>query len=225
VLRYFVLALAVRRKIMLRHLIKPLLAAIVATVTLAGCTVPVPYQQASYVQFSEYGEYLAENYGIRFDGIVTQNAYRAAVAAIFANAESAKVPAGIDQEGFTALEAVLTTVYIANIDAPGDVYTPARVEETLAAWPGAPEDLPPERRQELAAAIDSGLLDAAWRNVDLSQPPPAGFATDLLGNALQIRGDFTRFLEHTSEHELWSHVDSNELAGYTDSMSCHALRS
>jgi hypothetical protein len=186
--------------------------------------VPVPYQQASYVQFSEYGEYLAENYGIRFDGTVTEEDYRAAAAAIFADAESA-APADVDEGGFSALEAVLTTVHIAKIDAMGDGYTPARVEDTLAAWPGAPADLPLEQRRELAAAIDSGLLDPAWRHIDLSQPPSAGFATDLLGNALQLRDDFTRFLDRPYTQELWSHVESTELAGLTGSISCHALRS
>jgi hypothetical protein len=222
---YFVLALAVRRSTMSRHSMKTILIAICAAVLLAGCTVPASYQQASYVQFSEYGEYLADNYGIRFDATVSQDAYDAAVAAIFVDAEATAMPAGIDQEGFSALEAVLTTAYITDIAELSDAYSPGRVDATLAGWPGAPADLPPERRQELAAAIDSGLLDPAWRNMDLSQPPPAGFATDLLGNALQLTGDFTKFLSDSYDQELWSHVDSEELAGYTDSLSCHALRS
>jgi hypothetical protein len=174
----------------------------IATATLMGCAVPATFQRASYYEFSEYGDYLADNYGIRFDGPVSQEAYREAVGAIFADAGSVAVPAEIDQEGFSALEAVLTTLYIADLDELGDTYPEAKVAELLAAWPGAPADLPLERRHELAAAIDSGLLNPGWRNVDLSQPPPAGFATDLLGNALQLTGSFKNFLARAAESDI-----------------------
>ena len=151
---------------------------------------------------AEYAEFLADNFDISFEEPVSQDAFLDALRAAIPAAEAVEVPAEVDMEGFSALEAVLTAVHLANLDELGYTYPEAKVAETLAGWSAAPEDLALARRQELAAAVDAGLLGAGWRMVDMAALPGADFATDLLGNTLLVTGDYKDFLGRSTDPDI-----------------------
>ena len=177
-------------------------AALSTTLILTSCLAPITAHPTSTSQVSEYGEFLQDNYAVRFDGTVSQEDYRGSIDTVMGATDSIAVPAEIDQEGFSALEAVLTTVHLVNIDELGYSYPEAKVADRLASWQGVPSNLPLERRQELAAAIDSGLFSTKWRTTDLSQPVTADFATDLLGNALLLTGKYKDFLGRSTDPDI-----------------------
>lgn len=172
----------------------------------SGCVAPqmLPIADGGAMgdDLAEVGEFLVENYDIALDGEVSQGDYYAALDSIMAGAGEVELPAEIDQEGFTLLEAILTTVHMVNMDELGYTYPDEKVGETLAGWSGVPEGLATERRQELAAAIDGGLVGTSWKTADLSGAVTAESGTTLLGNALLLSGNYKDFLGRSTDADI-----------------------
>jgi hypothetical protein len=65
-------------------------------------------------------------------------------------------------------------------------------------------DLPVERQQALAAAIDSGLLEADCIGVQLEEPISAELAQYLLGRILVFTGQYHNYLGYASDSDIYS---------------------
>jgi len=171
-------------------------------VMLSGCVAPLIMPSAPPDPTGEYAEFLADNYQVSLAETVTQEEYSAAVNLILGDITAVELPAEIDQEGFTALEAILFTVHMANVDELGYTYPVEKVEATLADWATLPSDLAMARRQELAAAIDSGLIPSTWHNRALMEPVSTEVATALLGNLLLLTGNYKDFLGRSTDPDI-----------------------
>jgi hypothetical protein len=179
-----------------------LIALIVFALTVTGCVAPIAVPATENPESAEYAEFLADNFGVSFQAPVTQDAFLAALRTAIPEAASVELPAEVDMDDFSALEAVLMAVHLANLDELGYTYPEEKVAETLAGWSTAPEDLALARRQELAAAVDAGLLDAGWQMADMAAAPAADFATELLGNTLLVTGNYKDFLGRSTDPDI-----------------------
>lgn len=173
-----------------------------AIVLLSGCVAPLTMSLAMATPTGEYAEFLADNYQVTFAETVTQDAYTAATNLILGDSAATELPAEIDQEGFSALEAILLTVHLANEDELGYTYPVEKVDATLTGWTTIPADLSMARRQELAAAVDSGLIPSSWQKLALTEPISGEVATDLLGNLLLFTGNYKDFLGRSTDPDI-----------------------
>ncbi len=113
-------------------------------------------------------------------------------------------PAAIDADGFTTLEALLTTLYFVNVDELGYTYPADKVAATLTGWNAG--DLAPERQEELAAAIDTGLLDTTCQGIDFTANTDPAFANYLIYKTLVFTGNYKHFLGYTTDPDIYNKV-------------------
>lgn len=147
--------------------------------------------------------YLAERFGIELPAEVDQAQFLAALAALVGDVEA---PAEIDLDDFTGTEAVLWTLYFANLDGLAAVVPADVVSGVVAGVPGA-ADLDAPRQHELAAAITSGLLDQdALAAFDLAAPVSGELATHLLTRTLEVNGDHRRFTGLVSDADIYQRI-------------------
>ena len=194
-----------------RHL---LLIFVTAIVLLAGCVAPITMSPTLATPTGEYAEFLADNYQVAFAETVSQEEYAAATNVMLGDIAAVELPADLDQEGFSALEAILLTVHLANVDELGYTYLVEKVDAALTPWTTIPADLTMARRQELAAAVDSGLIPSTWHNLALTEPLSGEVATELIGNLLLFTGNYKDFLGRSTDPDIvnkllyaWSSFD------------------
>lgn len=113
-------------------------------------------------------------------------------------------PEAVDAEGFSTLEAVITTLYAVNVDELGYTYPEDKVAETLDGWNAG--DLDMERQHELAAAIDAGLLGATCQGVDFSAEADAAFANYLVYQSLVFTGGYKHFLGYAQDADIYNKI-------------------
>jgi hypothetical protein len=151
---------------------------------------------------ADYAEFLTDSYQITLPETVTQDAYTAAAEQIIGATAAIALPAEIDLDGFTSLEAILMTVHLANVDELGYTFPADKVDATLAGWASLPSELAVERRQELAAAVASGLLASGWQSIDLMEPVSNERAINLLGNLSLLTGNYKDFLGRSTDPDI-----------------------
>lgn len=117
---------------------------------------------------------------------------------------SVEVPGAVDAEGFTGLEAVLTALYYVNVDELGYTYPAEKVTAELDGWDVA--DLAFERQQELAAALDAGLLAESCMGLDLQAEASADLANYLVYRTLVFTGQYKHFLGYTADPDIYNKV-------------------
>ena len=178
------------------------LSALAVIFILSGCIAPVALQPAANPEAGDYAEFLSDNFAVTFTDPVTQDAYAAALAAAIPGADAVEIPAEIDGDGFSPLEAVLMTVHVANLDELGYTYPEEKVTAALSSLPALPDDLTLPRRQELAAALAGDLLTPDQLGVDLTGSVTPAFATELLGNALLVNGNYKDFLGRSTDPDI-----------------------
>lgn len=145
-------------------------------------------------------DFLEDN-GYAFAGEVDQAAFVEAIAGI---AGEVAYPEAVDAEGFSALEAVLTAVYFVNVDELGFTYPEDKVAAALEGWDvGA---LALERQQELAAAIDAGLLDASCQGIELEAEVDAALANYLVYKTLVFTGQYKHYLGHSTDADIYNKI-------------------
>jgi len=132
---------------------------------------------------------------------VSQNAFIVALTAITGGAQ---VPADVDAYGFTALEAILTTVYHVNVDELGFTYSDDKLTAALVGWNAG--DLAADRQRELAAAIDTSLLGAGWQGLDLHMDVDARLANYLIYKALIFTGQYRHYLGYTGDYDIFNRI-------------------
>jgi hypothetical protein len=173
-------------------------------VLVALSAVMVQAQSASTCDIdSGYASTLNDRYGLAFAGAVSQSEFTDSLTAL---TSAVTLPEGVDLEGFTGLEAVITALYYANLDELAFTYPEAKVDEALAGLALA-ADLDLARRQELAAALDTGLFDPACAaDFDLSGEVDADFATYLLGRVLEVTGQYKNYVGYTLDPDIYSRL-------------------
>lgn len=179
-----------------------LLMVCVTTLLFSSCIAPITVPGATVNPATEYPEFLADQYQLTFGKTVTQAEYAAALTLLLGDTGAIAAPAEIDQPDFATLEAILLTVHMANVDELGYSYPAEKVDHALAGWSTVPSDLALARRQELAAAVDSGLIPQAWRTRALTEPVSGEVATDLLGNLLLLTGNYKDFLGRSTDPDI-----------------------
>lgn len=179
---------------------------------LAGCAADPaaillsPERLAASDDGAEMAAFLADRYGVALGEGAGQEEFAAAIAAVAGPVEESPVPAEVDAEGLSGVEAALTVLYHANLDEVAASYTPEQAAQTLAAWTGVPDDLAPEARAQVAAAVDAGLLDTRWRSADLTAPASPALLTDLVGKLLETRGGYKHALGSSEDPDIFNRL-------------------
>ncbi|HML24637.1 MAG TPA: hypothetical protein PKD09_23490 [Aggregatilinea sp.] len=164
-------------------------------------TLPIYAQSDDSSCFASTDLKFLQDYGYAFADTVDQAGFDAALAGI---AGETDVPADIDADGLTFLEALLTDVYYVNIDELGYTYPADKVTAALDGWNAS--DLPEARQQELAAAVDAGLLDAACAGIDLQADLTADGANYLVYKTLVFTGQYKHYLGASSDDDIYNKV-------------------
>jgi len=141
-----------------------------------------------------------ENYGYALDS-ADQALFTAALVKIVGETE---FPADIDTDGFTRLEALLTTLYFVNVDELGYTYPEDKGAAALDGWNVGDQAI--ERQQELAAAIDTGLLSETCQGIDLAAEVDAAFANYLLYKTLVFTGNYKHFLGYSTDPDIYNKI-------------------
>lgn len=166
-------------------------------------TLPAAAQESSpAVDAAGYAASLDRQYGIRFEGEVTQAAYTDALTAVFGAVE---LPEGVDADGFSLLEAITTTLFYANLDEVAGVLPEASVAALLIDYSSALA-LELAQQRYLAAAANYGLIHGAFAEADFTQPVSSDVGTFLLGRAIEVKGQSENFLGYVSDPAIYTRV-------------------
>lgn len=141
-----------------------------------------------------------ENHGYALDS-ADQAQFTAALVKIVGDTE---FPVAIDADGFTTLEALLTTLYFVNVDELGYTYPEEKVAAVLDDWNAGDQAI--ERQQELAAAIDTGLLGATCQGIDFAAQADPAFANYLIYKTLVFTGNYKHFLGYSTDPDIYNKI-------------------
>jgi hypothetical protein len=155
-------------------------------------------------QIGAYTDFLVNRHGLSLSDTVEQAQFAEAATQF---TEAIELPADLDLEGFSNLEAIVQSVYYVNLDELAFTYSESMVEEELSALSGIPADLPFARQQELVTALDSGLVDSAFITAyDLDAPVSAEAAYYLLGQILDQTGQYKHDIGLTSDPDIYNRL-------------------
>lgn len=149
-----------------------------------------------------YSDFLESRYQIAFDGEVSQAEFTDALVLLMGETET---PAEIDLDGFSNLEAILASLYYVNFDELAFTYPQEKVDANLEGVT-LDESLSLARLQELAAALDSGLVDADCFALDINAPTDAAFAEYLLGRVLALSGQYKNYVGYVRDDDIYSRL-------------------
>lgn len=141
-----------------------------------------------------------ENYGYALDS-ADQAQFTAMLVKIVGDTE---FPTAINADGFTTLEALLTTLYFVNVDELGYTYPEDKVAAVLDDWNAGDQSM--ERQQELAAAIDTGLLGETCQGIDFSAEADPAFANYLIYKTLVFTGNYKHFLGYSTDADIYNKI-------------------
>lgn len=171
--------------------------------TQVHATTTPPDATESTDETTDDATYLAERFGIELPAEVDQDGFTAALTTLVGSVD---MPAEIDLDGFTGVEAVLRSLYSADLDGLARVVSPDAVSAAVADVPAA-TGLEAPRQQELAAAITSGLVDSTALAVfDLAAPVSADLGTYLLVRTLEVTGDGRRPTGLVSDADIYERL-------------------
>ncbi|MCA0454205.1 MAG: hypothetical protein LCI00_09555 [Chloroflexi bacterium] len=153
-------------------------------------------------QASAYTQYFHSRYDIVLADAVDETQFSDVAVSL---TEAAEIPADLELEDFTNLEAVIKTVYYVNLDELALTYPEAKIEAALADVEGLPADLPTNQQQIVATAIDAGLISADFASTyDLSAAVSADSAYYLLGQALELTGQYKHYIGSVSDADIFN---------------------
>lgn len=175
--------------------------ALLASLLLVG--VVAAHEETSIAdQSSAYATYLQSRYDVTLADTLDDAGYAEAAGAITSAVE---IPADLELDGFTNLEAVLKTVYFVNLDELALTYPEVKIEAALADVDGIPADLPTNQQQLLATAFDGGLIDSEFTEAyDLAAPATTESAYYLLGQALELTGQYKHYIGSVSDADIFN---------------------
>lgn len=179
-----------------------------ALLLLVGCF-PLPYamaqgtpkvsQSAGSVRPSEYGEFLEEKFAITFQPIVSRDEF---LAAIKASSGTSIAPAA---SAFDSMGALSIALAAANMKELAYTYPPEKVARTLGRVKLRKSGLDAQSLQELAAAVDTGLLPPAlYASFNPKAAPTKALANSLVGGVLATRGLYKHYLGFVRDLDIYS---------------------
>jgi len=155
-------------------------------------------------KISGYAQYLSDRYNLTLKGDVEQKQFTDAAVLINGVVET---PADVDLEGFTNLEAILRSVYYVNLDELALTFSKDKTDAVLANIKSVSAELPLVQRQELATALDGGLVDSSFLEAySLSAPVSADSASYLLGQILELTGQYKHYIGLVSDVDIYNRL-------------------
>jgi len=155
-------------------------------------------------KISGYAQYLSDRYNLTLKGDVEQKQFTDAAVLINGVVET---PADVDLEGFTNLEAILRSVYYVNLDELALTFSKDKTDAVLANIKSVSAELPLVQRQELATALDGGLVDSSFLEAySLSAPVSADSASYLLGQILELTGQYKHYIGLVSDADIYNRL-------------------
>jgi hypothetical protein len=177
------------------------LGLLVLVLAMLPLTLPAAAQEAEGLPcLAETDMVFLENHGYALTS-ADQAQFTATLVKIVGDTE---FPAAIDTAGFTTLEALLTTLYFVNVDELGYTYPADKVTAALSGWDVGDQAM--ERQQELAAAIDTGLLGETCQGIDFAAEADAAFANYLIYKTLIFTGNYKHFLGYSNDPDIYNKV-------------------
>ena len=187
-----------------RNVLKKLLLVSALWAVLSLTPLASAQTDTSSCPIADYAAFLSDRYGVQLSGDVDQTQFADAAAGI---AGVVEIPTDVDLDGFTQLEALLTSLYYVNLDELALTFPEDKADKALADVTGLPADLPLAQRQALAAAFDAGLIDAGCISAaDLSGPVSAEFAGTLLGQIANLTGNYEHWLGSTGDADIYNRL-------------------
>ncbi len=189
-----------------RTLFAVLLVVLVGTLPLANVYAQAPSRGPRF-STAEYPAYLAEEYGVRFDEEVDWKAFADALAAV-----KGVEPGDIEgqtagEKTFDSMAAVSAAVKAAGLKELAYTYPPAKVAKALKAVRVKVGALDAKYAQELAAAVDSGLLPPGMhRSFKPAAAVSRELAETLAGGVSVALGRYKRFLGYVSDPDILSRL-------------------
>jgi len=184
---------------------------------------------------SEYGQFLEEKYGVSFEGNVTKGDLikavaealdlKAATSPVFSDlsekdslyeAAAALYDHGILQgpaidgeQPLTKIVAVSIAVRAADLSELAYTYPVAKANKVVTGINVVPSHLTGKVAQELAAAVDTGLLSA---NLQKEFKPGAAvdndFLNELLGQVLVTKGLYKNYIGYVSDTDIYAKLQN-----------------
>lgn len=153
---------------------------------------------------AEYSEYIAEEFGVRFEATVDQDAFVKALAAVKGvGTETVEGPTLIGE--FDSLAAVSVALKAAGLKELAYTYPPAKIETALKRLRVKSSSLDIKAAEELAAAVDSGLLDPSdYKGFKPTAPVSKKLAENLAGGVCVALGRYKRFIGYVSDADILS---------------------
>lgn len=154
----------------------------------------------------DYGSYLKANYKIQWTGTVTAGQFLQGLADVLHVDKNTLTDGATFKEDATlpVQSAVSLSIKAAGLLELAKTYPAEKVSQTLAQAKVKANALSPQEAQELAAAIDTGLLPATSAEVlQSNQPITAELASILVGKVLLFKGDYKNYLGTTDEEDIY----------------------
>ncbi|MBO9597790.1 MAG: S-layer homology domain-containing protein, partial [Cohnella sp.] len=143
---------------------------------------------------------------VTFKDIDSSSPYYAAAATLYQNGilDTTNVNAS---GSLGAIYAVQLAVRAADQRELAYTYPKAKAEKAISKLPVKASSLPLATVQELAAAVDTGILPAAYYQ-QLKQGASLGteLANVLIGKTLELRGQFKQYLGYTGDPDIFAKV-------------------
>lgn len=154
----------------------------------------------------DYAAYLQNQYKIQWSGAITTAQFIDGLAqalhvdkASFSNQTTNQADTKL-----TLQAAVSLSVKAAGLAELAHTYPAEKAAKVLTQAKVNAASLTPEAAQELAAAIDTGLLPAAYADaLSSTQQVTADVASLLVGKVLSFKGDYKNYLGYTSDEDIY----------------------
>ena len=165
---------------------------------------PKSSQAVQIVRPAEYSEFLKEKFGITFQPIVGRDEFLAALRTATGLSVESIDPASASDSQFDSMQALSIALKAANMKELAYTYPPEKASKVLGRSRIAKAKLGASSFQELAAAVDSGLLPS--RLFPAFDPKAAlnkELADQLLGGVLSMRGLYKHYLGFVRDVDIY----------------------
>ncbi len=164
-------------------------------------------QSIEAIRSEEYGAFINEEFGVAFRPIVGKEDFLAAIATSTGAAVGSLEPATTADGPFDSLAAVSIALKAANMKELAYSYPAEKVGKNLARAGFGSLGLGARSAQELAAAVDTGLIPPAlYATFDPKAAPGADLANSLVGGVLSARGLYKHHIGFVREIDIYAKV-------------------
>ncbi|SDW07853.1 hypothetical protein [Paenibacillus sp. CF384] len=141
---------------------------------------------------------------VTFNDLNTSSPYYNAAAALHQNGLLSSDTANASAQ-LKAVNAVQLALRLAGFKELAYTYSEAKAEKAIAKLPIKLSSLNKQTKQELAAAIDTGLLPASYFNqIAPNAPVSADLANLLIGKTLVLKGQYKHYLGYVGDSDIYT---------------------